>query len=284
LKLNLQNIPRVKTIRKEDFIKHYFKPQKPVVIERCIEDWPAYSKWSLEYMKSIAGDKTVPLYDDRPVDYKDGFNEPHATMKMSEYVDLLKREPTKYRIFLWNILKEIPKLQQDFSFPDFGLRLMKGLPMLFFGGKDSHTFMHYDIDLANIFHFHFEGKKQCILFDQKQSKYLYKIPHSLIVREDIDFSNPDFQKWPALKQAKGWACELKHGEILYIPEGYWHYMKYVTPGFSMSLRAIARHPKTLGKAIYNVFIMRNLDNFMRRIKGQKWIDWKNEQAIIRTHK
>ncbi len=284
MKLNLQDIPRVKNISKEDFIKHYFKPQKPVVIERCIEDWPAYSKWNLEYMKSIAGNKTVPLYDDRPVDYKDGFNEPHATMKMGEYVDLLKREPTKYRIFLWNILKEVPRLQKDFSFPDFGLRLMKGLPMLFFGGKDSHTFMHYDIDLANIFHFHFEGKKQCILFDQKQSKHLYKIPHSLIVREDIDFSNPDFEKWPALKQARGWVCELNHGEVLYMPEGYWHYMKYYTEGFSMSLRSIARHPKTLSKAIYNVFIMRNIDNLMRRIKGQKWIDWKNEQAIVRTNK
>ena len=144
--------------------------------------------------------------------------------------------------------------------------------------------MHYDIDLANIFHFHFQGKKQCILFDQKQNDYLYKIPHSLITREDIDFSNPDFNKWPALKHAKGWQCQLNHGEILYMPEGYWHYMKYLTPGFSMSLRAIARRPKNLGKAIYNVVIMRHFDNMMRQIKGQKWIDWKNKQAISVTNK
>jgi hypothetical protein len=254
------------------------------VIERFIEDWPAFTKWSLDYMKEIAGDKEVPLYDDRPVDYKDGFNEPHAKMKMSEYVDLLKREPTKYRIFLWNILKEIPSLQNDFTYPDFGLKLMKSLPMLFFGGTDSHTFMYYDIDLANIFHFHFEGKKQCILFDQKQSDFLYRIPHSLIVREDIDFSNPDFEKWPALQHAEGHIAHLEHGNILYMPEGWWHYMKYITPGFSMSLRAIARKPKNLGKAIYNVFVMRHYDNLMRRMKGQNWIDWKNEQAIIRTHR
>ena len=282
--LDLQDIPRVKTITKEEFIKHYFKPQKPVVIEQCITDWPAYNKWSLNYMKQVAGDKIVPLYDDRPVDYKDGFNEAHAKMKMSEYVDLLKSEPTKYRIFLWNVLKEVPQLQKDFKFPDFGLKLMKGLPMLFFGGTNSHTFMHYDIDLANIFHFHFEGKKQCILFDQKQNKYLYKIPYSLINREDIDMSSPDLDKWPALKKAKGYITELKHGEVLYMPEGYWHYMKYLTPGFSMSLRAIARNPKNLGKAIYNIFIMRYFDNAMRRLKGQKWIDWKNEQAITKTNK
>jgi len=284
LKLNLQQIPRVKTITKEDFIKNYFKPQKPVVIERFIDHWPAYTKWNLDYIKTIAGDKTVPLYDNRPVDYKDKFNEPHATMKMSDYIDLLKREPTKFRIFLWNILKEIPQLQNDFSYPDFGLRLMKSLPMLFFGGEDSNTFMHYDIDLANIFHFHFEGKKQCILFNQNQTKYLYKIPHSLITHENIDFTNPDFKKWPALKKAKGYTTELNHGEVLYMPEGYWHYMHYITPGFSMSLRAIAHNPKNLISAFYNVFIMRNYDNLMRKLKGQKWIDWKNEQAIVRAHK
>lgn len=284
MSLNLSQIDTVKTITKEDFIKNYFKPQRPVVIENFVNDWPAYSKWNLDYMKQVAGDKVVPLYDDRPVDFKDGFNEPHAKMKMSEYVDLLKREPTKFRIFLWNILKEVPVLQKDFKFPDFGLRLMKGLPMLFFGGTNSHTFMHYDIDLANIFHFHFEGKKEVILFDQKQNDFLYKIPHSLIVREDIDFSNPDFDKWPALKKAKGYTTHLEHGQVLYMPEGYWHYMKYITPGFSMSLRAIARKPKNLSKAIYNVFVMRTIDNVMRRIKGQKWIDWKNEKAITRTNK
>lgn len=284
MKLNLKEIDRVENISKNDFIKKYFKPQKPLVIENAINDWPAFTKWSLNYMKEVAGHKTVPLYDDRPVNYKDGFNEPHATMKMSNYIDLLKNEPTKYRIFLWNILKEVPELQDDFKYPDFGLKLMKGLPMLFFGGRDSYTFMHYDIDLANIFHFHFEGMKQCILFSQTQNKYLYKIPHSLITREDIDFANPDFNQWPALKKANGFVTTLRHGNVLYMPEGYWHYMRYLTPGFSMSLRAIARNPKNLSLAIYNVFILRYFDNLMRKLKGQEWIDYKNKQAILRTDK
>ena len=40
--MQLQQIDRVKTITKEDFLKNYFKPQKPVVIERFVEDWPAF--------------------------------------------------------------------------------------------------------------------------------------------------------------------------------------------------------------------------------------------------
>ena len=279
MKLNLQKVDRVKTISKKDFLQKYVKPQKPLVIENMIADWPAFTKWNLNYIKEVVGEKEVPLYDDRPVDYKDGFNEPHAKMKMSEYIDLLQKEPTKYRIFLYNILKEVPVLQKDFKFPEIGLPIMKSLPMLFFGGKDSYTFMHYDIDLANILHFHFHGKKECILFPYEEKKYLYKIPNSLITHESIDFSDPDLKKWPALKKAKGYIAELEHGNVLYMPEGYWHYMKYITPGFSMSMRSIARNPKNLAQALYNIFVMRNYDNVMRRLKGQKWIDWKNEKAI-----
>jgi hypothetical protein len=282
--LNLIEIPRVSNLTKHAFLEDYLKPQKPVVIENCVKDWPAYSKWNLDYIKKVAGEKIVPLYDNRPVDYKEGFNEPHARMKMKDYIDLLKREPTKYRIFLWNVMKEVPELQKDFQYPDFGIPLMKGLPMLFFGGRDSYTFMHYDIDLANIFHFHFDGKKECILFPQSENKYLYKVPHSLITHEKIDFSNPDLEKWPALKHATGYKTQLKHGEVLYMPEGFWHYMKYLTPGFSMSLRSVARNPMRLSKALYNVFFMRHFDNGMRRLKGQQWIEWKNQQAIVRTKK
>ncbi len=282
--MRLVEVDRVETISKEDFLSNYFRPQKPVVIERLTEGWPAYTKWNLDYMAGVAGEKTVPLYDNRPVDYRDGFNEPHSKMKMSDYIELLKKEPTKYRIFLWNILKEVPELQKDFSYPDFGLKLMKGLPMLFFGGKGSYTFMHYDIDLANIFHFQFQGKKKVILFDQEQTDYLYKIPHSIITREDINFEDPDFDKWPALKKASGYEAHLDHGNLLYMPEGYWHYMKYISPGFSMSLRSTPKNPKNFGRALYNIIVMRYFDTLMRKLKGQHWIDWKNDKAVQRSNK
>lgn len=282
--LNLTEIERVTTISKEDFYNHYVKKQKPVIIEQLTKDWPAYEKWNLDYINTIAGDKTVPLYDDRPVSHKDGFNQAHASMKMSEYVALLKSEPTNYRIFLYNLMKEVPSLALDFKWPNLGLRLVKQLPMLFFGGQGSKVFIHYDIDFSNILHFHFHGEKRCILFSPDQTPYLYKVPHALISREDIDFDDPDFEKWPALKQAKGLVATLKHGEMLYMPEGYWHYMKYVTPGFSMSLRAFPRKASNLARAAYNVTIMRYFDNFMRKYKGQAWIDYKNREAVTRTHK
>lgn len=190
--------------------------------------------------KKVAGNEIVPLYDDRPVSHREGFNESHAEMKMSDYIDLLLSKPTHYRIFAYNFLNKIPILCSELRWPDLGLKLIKQYPMIFFGGENSKVFMHYDIDYTNNLLFHFHGIKQCILFPPSETKYLYKVPHSLISREDIDFDSPDFQKWPALQHAKGFICHLNHGEMLFMPEGYWHYMKYITPGFSMSLRGFPR--------------------------------------------
>jgi hypothetical protein len=61
-------------------------------------------------------------------------------------------------------------------------------------------------------------------------------------------------------------------------------MTYLTPGFSMSLRATPRTLTNFSKAVYNLVVMRNFDNYMRKLKGQKWIDYKNVQAVERTHK
>ena len=281
--LALKEIPRVQGISKEEFVRLYVKPQKPVIFERLTKEWPAYHKWDLDHISTIAGDNEVPLFDNRPISSKYKFNEPHAKMKMRDYIALLQSKPTSLRIFLYNLLKEVPKLQNDFKFPDIGLRFVKHVPMLFFGGSGAEVFMHYDIDYPNLLHVQFHGEKQCILFPPSESKYLYKVPNAVIAHQDIDFNNPDFNKWPALKLAKGYRTTLKHGDALYLPEGYWHHMTYLNAGFGMSLRALSNSPRNFSKAVYNVAFMRYFDNFMRKIVGQRWIDFKNRNAITRTN-
>jgi len=282
--LNLQPIDRVKTISPEEFMEKYVKPQKPVVIEQLTHDWPAYEKWSLSYLKDVAGEVEVPLYDDRPASAKHKMNQPHAKMKLKNYVDLLKNEATDYRIFLFNLVKEVPELQDHYKMPNLGLTFLKRLPFLFFGAKGSSVFMHHDIDFANILHSHFEGKKRCILYPPSETKYLYKVPNALISLNAIDFNTPDFEKFPALKLAKGYEAYLEHGQTLYMPEGYWHNMTYLTPGFSMSLRALPRRPKYIGKVIYNLTVMRGFENIMRALAGDKWIEYKNNWAYRRQQK
>lgn len=284
MKLDLQNIPREKELSKEEFQRKYFIPQKPVILENITREWPAFDKWDFEYFRSKAGDVVVPLYDGKPAKGRQSSHGVAKKIRFSEYIDILQSGPTDLRMFFFNLLQNCPDLLNDFDYPDLGVKFFKKLPVLFVGGEGSKVVMHYDMDLANNFHFNFNGEKKVILYPPDQTGFLYKVPYSIVSMEIIDMDNPDFSKYPALSQAKGFEARLKHADMLYIPSKWWHFIKYETPSLSMTLRSLPRSPKKIAEVLNNLLFMRNYDNLMRKFKGQKWIDHKNEVAIKRTHR
>lgn len=284
MELDLQNIPRRRNLSKEEFLKEYFIPGQPVIMEDLTKDWPAYEKWDFEYFKEKAGDVVVPVYNGKPAKGRENSHGPAMKIPFREYIDILKKGPTDLRMFFFNLLQNCPGLVRDFKYPDLGVKFFKKLPVLFVGGEGSRVVMHYDMDLANNFHFNFTGEKKVILYAPDQTKFLYKVPYSIVSMEIINMDDPDFQKYPALAKAKGHRADLKHGDALYIPSEWWHFVKYETPSLSLTLRSLPRSPGKIARVLKNLLFVRNYDNLMRKLKGQKWIDHKNEQAIKRTHK
>lgn len=282
--INTKPITRIKEISKADFITYYYKPQIPVLIEGLTKDWPAYKKWNIDYIQSLAGDQVVPLYNNEPTKGNQKSAEATTEMKLYDYLELIKSKPTDLRIFFYDMMKKMPVLANDFQYPDIGLKFFKRLPVMFFGSKGSKVLPHYDMDLADLVHFHFHGTKKVILFAPDQSKFLYKLPYAVHNVERIDLDNPDFEKFPALKHLEGLEIEMKHGDALYMPSGYWHYITYLNGGFSMTLRAFSKKPKVVLRMLYNLIFMRHFENKMRKWKGQKWIDYKDNKAIEKTNK
>jgi hypothetical protein len=283
--IKLQPIDRIETISKKDFIASYQKPGLPVVIKQLTKAWPAYQKWNLDYFSEIAGDNIVPLYGGG--ERAKGRRHQHALikeMRFSDYIEALKQGEDKLRIFFYNILSEAPKLTEDFSYPDIGLKFFTKLPVLFFGGNGAKVQMHFDIDLADILLCHFGGKKRIYLFAPEQKKYLYHVPFSFSALFDIDIELPDYEKFPALHYLEGFSTELNHGEALYIPPGYWHYVVYDEISFSLSLRAFPRQPKALMSMIYNIIVIRTVEGLMRKVVGQSWNDRNESNAIKKTHR
>jgi len=285
MKFDLSQIDCVDTISKEDFEKNYLYPRRPLVIKNMAKEWPAYEKWSMDYMKTVVGDQLVPLYDSAKADPSKPINASAAEMKFGEYIDLIKTTPTDLRIFLFDPIKQAPKLLADYIAPK---ALMGGFldsyPNMFFGGKGSVTFLHYDIDMAHIFHTHFNGRKHVILFENKWKERLYQIPYATYALEDYDVEHPDFEKFPALKGVKGVEAYLEHGDTLFMPTGYWHWMKYLDGSFSISLRAWDKSWAVKAKSLYNLTVQRKFDNFMKANFREKYMAWKERLAIKRAYK
>jgi hypothetical protein len=285
MKFDLTPIDIVNDINKTDFEKHYLNPRKPLIIKNRSKTWPAYDKWNLDYMKTIVGDQTVPLYDSSKADPSKPINASAAEMKFGDYIELIKNIPTDLRIFLFDPIKQGPKLLEDYRAPkDLMGGFLDSHPNMFFGGKGSVTFLHYDIDMAHIFHTHFNGRKHVILFENKWKERLYQIPYATYALEDYDVENPNFDKYPALKGVKGVEAFLEHGDTLFMPTGYWHWMKYLDGSFSISLRAWDKSWAVKARSLYNLTLQRKFDDFMKANFREKYMGWKEELAVKRANR
>lgn len=284
MSIKLTPIDIVENITKEEFHEKYLKLRKPVVIKNMARQWPAYEKWSLDYMKEVVGDVEVPLYDSSKADPAAPINASAAKMKFADYIDLIKTTPTDLRIFLFDPIKFAPKLLDDYMSPK---ELMGGFldkyPNMFFGGQGSETFLHFDIDMAHIFHTHFGGRKHILLFDYKWKERLYQIPFATYSLEDYSIENPDFEAFPALNGVEGIECYLEHGDTLFMPTGWWHWMKYLDGSFSISLRAWDKSWAVKAHSLWNLTVQRKFDNFMKAQFKGKYMAWKEQLAIKRAN-
>jgi len=279
----LRPIDTVESISPADFKKNYLDKRRPLIIKGLTKNWPAREKWTAEYLKEVVGNKVVPLYDNSKADPSKPINSSAAEMPFDEYIDLIKSQPTELRIFFFNIFKQAPQLLEDIVLPkDLMGGFIESMPAMFFGGSNSVTFLHYDIDLPHIFHTHFGGRKHVILFENKWKRRLYCIPNATYALEDYDVANPDITKFPALDGVEGTEAFLEHGDTLFMPTGYWHWMKYLDGSFSLSLRAWDASPIRKAASLYNLAVKGGLDSLLKMTFKANYAKRREKLAVKRA--
>ena len=288
--MRLEPIEKTSVISDLDFKKNYYQPGKPLVIKDLAKQWSAYNKWTWDYFKKIVGDKKVGIYNNPKSDAYTPINKADDYIRFGDYVDMIKKGPAEWRIFLFNIFNHAPQLTEDFTWPE---NLMKGFvkraPMLFIGGATSITHMHFDIDMSHILHTQFIGRKRILLFPYTEQHKLYRKPFEVLSLADfsnyhVNSGKPDYNQFPAIKLARGYETILEHGETLFMPAGYWHHMEYLDSGFAMSLRAVQRNISGVAKGLWNLVGMRNIDTLMKKTAPQWWYEYKKEKIFQEAEK
>lgn len=277
--MNLIPIERRSGLSREEFIEQFLKPKRPVVFTDLAKDWPATQKWTFAFMKQEYGHLDVPIVG--PDYHVPGPNymKSHMTMKFGEYLDMIQKGPAQYRIFLWNIFDHARELVHDVSNPTICDGWIDKYPFMFFGGAGSITNLHYDIDCSNVFHTHFWTRKHIVLFDPDQSALLYQHPYT--VQSHVNPLSPDYDRFPALRKATGYETILYHGETLFIPALWWHYIVYMDGGFSISLRS-RDSVVTQAKGLWNIARHFMIDKGMNAMMGARWKSWKEAHAKKRA--
>lgn len=276
----IKSIDVVENISREEFLKKYFYPQKPCIIKGLIKNTPA-EKWDFNYMKKELGNVYVDVFDNnagKTSAYVGG----DKKMLFSEFIDEILKNNDKcpYRLFLFNGFKHSEQLQKDFPCPEIFKGILDKVGFMFFGGRNTVVRMHYDIDMSAVLHTHFFGKKRVLLIPYEYTPYMYRPVFNTYSIADFSYIDDiDYQKWPALKKIKGYDITLEHGDSLFMPCGYWHYMIYLEPSFSVAYRKFPYGLKNIINGGLNLTTRLWTDKLLNKVFGKIWSDWKNQRAI-----
>lgn len=278
--MNFAPIDRRTGLSREEFYNEYLEPGKPVVFTDLAKDWPATDKWSFDWLRKNNGNIEVPVFDNN-VHKTDTYFKAAKTMLLADYLTLIENGPTELRIFLFDIFKKVPSLADDIRFPAIMDGFIKSYKYVFFGGEGAEVNLHYDMDCSHVFLTQFQTRKKIVLFPPEESIHLYQ--HPFTVMSHVHPLKPDYEKYPAARKAQGLETIINHGETLFIPQLWWHYINYIDGGFSLALRA-NNSVFTALRGAYNLARHSLIDKGMTSILGESWRKYKEKRAVEMAQK
>lgn len=220
----------------EYFLENHFKVQKPILITNAIEHWPAMERWrDLDYLLTKAGSRTVPV--ELGSKYTSD-NWSQSLVKFSEFIEHCilnpKDEEDVAYLAQHDLFDQITELKDDIVVPEYICQTdQEPRIKAWLGPKGTVSPLHTDPThnlLCQVF-----GQKRIILAAPEDTKNLYPHDHFILNNtSQVDFENIDTEKFPLTKLVKFYDVTLQRGDILYLPPKWWHFVRSLSPSFSVS--------------------------------------------------
>ncbi|KAG9304751.1 hypothetical protein G9A89_003925 [Geosiphon pyriformis] len=234
----------------------------PLIIESSIAYWPALSTrpWAnLDYLLEAAGEeRIVPVeigakYTDQKWSQKlMSFGDFLRKCTESSYIDEEMKSSDIFYLAQHDLFEQIPRLKEDISIPDYCFVdtltsvAINSTSNVYYqppsdviinawlGPKGTISPMHtdpYHNLLAQVV-----GKKYIRLYGPEETPNVYPFAQDNFLKNtsQVDIESPDYSQFPKFPSAHYVECVLSPGELLYIPPGWWHYVRSLSVSFSVS--------------------------------------------------
>ncbi|KAL4659023.1 lysine-specific demethylase 8 isoform X1 [Arapaima gigas] len=229
----------------ESFRSRFLALRKPVILEGIIDHWPALKqhKWSLDYLRSVAGCRTVPVevgsrYTDEEWSQR--------LLTVNQFIDqyILRQVEASSVGYLaqHQLFDQVPELKEDICIPDYcclGDADEDDITInAWFGPAGTISPLHQDPQ-HNFLAQQVVGRKYIRLYSPVDSEKLYPHQSQLLhntsqVEAAVDVEKPDSARFPAFATAPYQECVLHPGDVLFIPARHWHYVRALDLSFSVS--------------------------------------------------
>jgi histone arginine demethylase JMJD6 len=236
-------IDRRAALTREQFASEYLRPLRPVILTDATSHWRALSRWTPRFFKEKYGALQVVV---------DG-----ETMALRDLIDHIETSTSDNPApYLRNqLLAEWPpELTDDVTpMPDctqpnwlesrfFPSRRQLTFVEIYIGGEGAQfPVLHYDNWHTHAFLMQLCGDKEYIAFSPQQTVFMY--PRAGLERNKSrigDVLEADLAEFPLFDQAEGVRFELHPGETLFVPAGWWHTVRILSPSITVSVNGLNR--------------------------------------------
>lgn len=214
-------IRRVRGLSPDAFLRDYYAPGRPVIIEGEMAGWPALERWTPDYLKARVGSAPIEYQGNRNEDglYELQKEVHRHTLPFDVFIDAIVRNAgndayvtanNSNRATLQCLFEDVRPLSNY-------LRGDPGMPWI--GPRGTFTPLHFD--LTNNMIAQVVGAKKFILLPPSETQKMCNHRHVFSAVHDIR-DETMLRTYPQAREAISYEVELSAGELLFIPIGWWH--------------------------------------------------------------
>lgn len=235
---SLRSIPSEKRLQRAEFLSRHWAPQRPVRLTQMMSDWRALKRWSPEFFRERYGEVLVKVAQgrDQTPFYDLNVHAISGEVTFGEYVQWVERTKRSNQAYLVannnGLGGPLRELVKDIGF--FGglmdRRRIDGFVYLWYGPGGTVTPLHHDT--TNILFCQVRGRKRVTLIDPAWTEL---VRDCVSFYSFIDVENPDTRRFPYFADIPKLTVTLSPGECLFIPAGWWHFVRSLSVSVSISM-------------------------------------------------
>lgn len=238
--LERDNIVRKKGISVEEFVLKFEEPNQPVLLEDCLDNWPAMGKWDRKYLVEVCGDAQ--------------FSVGPVQMKLEDYFrysDQVREERPLY-LFDPKFAEKAPQLGMDYQVPEyFNEDLFSVLGnerpdyrWIIIGPAGSGSSFHIDPNSTSAWNAVVRGSKKWVLFPPDVvPPGVHPSPDGAEVACPVSIIEWFMNFYNATKSWKKRPieCVCKAGEVIFVPNGWWHLVINLEDSVAITQNFVSRY-------------------------------------------
>ncbi|HTQ10975.1 MAG TPA: cupin-like domain-containing protein [Fimbriimonadaceae bacterium] len=255
------------------FRQEYVEANKPVILKGAVPEWR--NRWTPDLLKEKFGDRLILAERDEL--YQNQKTRMH--IRVDELIDTILSGSLKFRVRASPaaFLAQCPELQADLDRHEFKSRYfpekVKTLSNFWISPTTNTSVMHHDTFFENLNAMIF-GRKNFIFIPPAMTHRIY--PH-FMNESPVNPLAPDMEKFPKFAGVELQQGTIEAGDILYIPQFWWHFTTALEPCINLniwtkasrsSVRRVTRTMPLSSRLTYTVLYNDKLyDWFMQNMRS-----------------